>query len=136
MFEFSLETWEITKTLQIPCIISSVKHINFIPQSDDENNLLAILSNGGILFFYNIESNIVFNQIQENNDISLFSFTPDGSMLSLVLHSGEIMIYKMRHFLSTFETVESPSEGKMKKPLKLNIPIKKQVIYLRITEWM
>ncbi|XP_048523369.1 TBC1 domain family member 31 [Dendroctonus ponderosae] len=93
---FQLDSWKLLKIVNLPSYIHSVKQIEFIPQNFDGgfNKLLAILAGTGIIYFYNIEDNIIISELKSLCDILSFS-SPSGNVqyISCLLCSGQVEIY-------------------------------------------
>uniref|UniRef100_A0A1Y1KEH7 WD repeat-containing protein 67 n=1 Tax=Photinus pyralis TaxID=7054 RepID=A0A1Y1KEH7_PHOPY len=100
---FMIDTWAASHTLTLPEYIMSIRKIAFIPQPFDggANKVLGILSGGGVLYFYNMETEEILNKISNKAEILKFDCSGDGKYVSCLLHSGECCIYSTIKYTRT-----------------------------------
>ncbi|KAK5648993.1 hypothetical protein RI129_003885 [Pyrocoelia pectoralis] len=100
---FMMDTWAIRDTLALPDYITSIRKITFLPQVFDggANKILGILSGGGVLYFYNMETEEIINKISTNAEITKFDCSVDGKYVSCLLHSGELYLYSGIQYTKT-----------------------------------
>lgn len=143
---FQLDSWKLLKIVNLPSYIHSVKQIEFIPQNFDggSNKLLAILAGTGIIYFYNIENNIIISELKSNCDILSFS-SPSGNVqyISCLLCSGQVAIYDIGALLfenqaTITEMARDDIKSSLQRPKlknfskKLDISEKLQVRYVKV----
>lgn len=99
---FQLDIWKLLKIINLPDYINTVKQIQFIPQNFDGgcNKLLAILSGNGILYFYNVEENILISQLKSKCEINHFSIPcANANYVSCLMCGGDIELYDIHFYI-------------------------------------
>lgn len=96
---FQLDLWSLLKFINLPHCINSVKQLEFIPQNFDagNNKLLAILSGSGVIYFYDIEKNVIMSQLKLTSEISRFSNT--AQYICCLLTSGEVEVHCTQFYI-------------------------------------
>ncbi|XP_049814764.1 TBC1 domain family member 31 isoform X1 [Schistocerca nitens] len=106
MTVISLDSWAITKVIQLPKTIPGVRHIEFLPQQFDGgcNKILCLLSSRCKIHFFNIDSTMFLQSVISPEDgIRHFTCSQDGKYLVTVLNMGEINVYKSSSVLDNVE---------------------------------
>lgn len=99
---FQLDLWSLIKFINLPHCINSVKQLEFIPQNFDagNNKLLAILSGSGVIYFYDIEKNIIMSQLKLTCEISRFSTSCNiAQYICCLLTSGEVEVHCTQFYI-------------------------------------
>ncbi|XP_049830677.1 TBC1 domain family member 31 isoform X2 [Schistocerca gregaria] len=113
MTVISLDSWAITKVIQLPKTIPGVRHIEFLPQQFDGgcNKILCLLSSRCTIHFFNTDSTMFLQSVISPEDgIRHFTCSQDGKYLVTVLNMGEINVYKSSSVLDNVEQL-SPAEA-------------------------
>lgn len=116
---FLLESWKFYKSVNLCDFIKSVRHIEFIPQSFDGgfNKILAILSQQGVIYFYNFEKNVMMNELRAESEIKHFEISADGSYIACLLHCGYTGLYNIQQYSK--ESIMKQTETSYNKRRKL-----------------
>lgn len=99
---FQLDLWSLLKFINLPHCINSVKQLEFIPQNFDagNNKLLAILAGSGVIYFYDIEKNVIMSQLQLTCEISRFSTSCNTAQyICCLLTSGEVEVHCTQYYI-------------------------------------
>ncbi|XP_030766298.1 TBC1 domain family member 31 [Sitophilus oryzae] len=124
---FQLDIWKLLKIVNLPNYINTVKKIGFISQNFDggNNKLLAILSGNGIIYFYNIEDNILISKLVSKFEIYNYNIASSNTQyLSCLLCTGDVEIYDINTFIlknekTVVENAEFSSRVSRKKSLRI-----------------
>lgn len=81
--------------------IQSVRHVEFVPQPFDAgfNKIMAILSQQGVIYFYNVDENIVISELKTETEIKHFEISSAGTYIACILHCGETSIYNLQQYI-------------------------------------
>ncbi|KAJ8943401.1 hypothetical protein NQ314_009770 [Rhamnusium bicolor] len=98
---FLLDKWKMSKLITLPEYVHTVKFVEFVSQSFDggANKILAILAGQGIIYFYDIEQNIIISELTLKCEIIKFECCPNGSYIACILCSGEVELYNLSQYV-------------------------------------
>lgn len=133
IFIYSFDLWTVTRSITLTTDIVEIKKLEFQTQVNNEfaNNLLAILSGQGTIYFYDLDTQSIVTSVRQECDIICFESNYIGDLISLVLHSGEVLVYKAP-LLLTRDAKTKPEEVKSAKTPsrpKLHLPKEKVGAY-------
>lgn len=127
---FLLSNWKLYKFVNLADYIQSVRHIEFVPQPFDAgfNNILAILANHGVIYFYNFDKNIIISELKTDSEIKNFFVCPEGNYITCLLHCGDTGLYNIHQYTMDMnpDTV-IPKKRKLAKDPKIMQEIKYQL---------
>lgn len=137
---FQLNIWKLLKVINLPEYINTVKKIMFIPQNFDggNNKILCILSGNGLIYFYDVENNVLINKLASSVQITNYTISSSNDQyLCCLLCTGEVKIYDINMFIKTNDVTilekAEVSKAISRKKLKLrnfsksNLDVKHQV---------
>ncbi|KAJ8963235.1 hypothetical protein NQ318_018701 [Aromia moschata] len=118
---FLLDKWKLSKRITLPEYIHTIRSIEFVPQPFDGgcNKILMILAGQGIIYFYDIEQNVILSELTANCEIIKAECSPNGAYVARVLCSGEIEIYQLNQYIMPpvdlkVENVKKPNKIKLR----------------------
>ncbi|KAF5292337.1 hypothetical protein FQA39_LY03371 [Lamprigera yunnana] len=116
LYIFMVDTWCIINKIVLPDYITSIKKIAFIPQVFDggSNKMLTILTGNGVLYFYDLELNVVINGISNEAEILKFDCSMNGKYISCLLKTGEINVYVGAQYTEVDHKSSKPKKAKTK----------------------
>ncbi|XP_018563326.1 TBC1 domain family member 31 [Anoplophora glabripennis] len=117
---FLLDKWKLAKLVTLPEYVHTIKSVQFIAQPFDGgcNKILAILSGQGIVYFYDIEQNIILSELTPNCQIKKIECSPNGTYIACVTCGGEVELYNLNQY------VMPPADVKVEKAKKVGGKIK------------
>lgn len=97
-----VSSWKLYKFVNFSDLIQSVRQVDFVPQPFDAgfNKLLAILSQQGVIYFYNVEENNVINELKTETEIKHFEVSSEGTYIACILHCGETCIFDLQQYIT------------------------------------
>ncbi|KAL1513504.1 hypothetical protein ABEB36_002908 [Hypothenemus hampei] len=99
---FQLNIWRLLKIINLPSHINTVKKVKFVPQSFDggANKILAILTGNGLIYFYDLENNLLISELKSKCEIADFSVACSSvQYMACILCSGEIEVYDVNFYI-------------------------------------
>nr|XP_023015436.1 TBC1 domain family member 31 [Leptinotarsa decemlineata] len=132
---FDLGSWKLTKMVTLPDYIHTLKHIGFVSQPFDggSNKILIILSGQGIIYFYDVEQNVILSELSSKTEINKFACSADGTHLSCLLCSGEMKLYCIKQYVASpvevkVQDIEKKMKSRRTRPLGDIVIVKQEVV--------
>ncbi|XP_074042307.1 TBC1 domain family member 31 isoform X2 [Leptinotarsa decemlineata] len=131
---FDLGSWKLTKMVTLPDYIHTLKHIGFVSQPFDggSNKILIILSGQGIIYFYDVEQNVILSELSSKTEINKFACSADGTHLSCLLCSGEMKLYCIKQYVASpvevkVQDIEKKMKSRRTRPLGDIVIVKQEI---------
>ncbi|KAJ8924255.1 hypothetical protein NQ315_007047 [Exocentrus adspersus] len=117
---FLLDKWKLIKLVSLPEYILTVKSVEFVTQPFDggSNKILTILSGQGVVYFYDIEQNLILSELRPNRQIKKIECCPNGTYIACVMNDGEVELYNLNQYIMP------PADVKVERPKKVGSKVK------------
>lgn len=117
---FLLDKWKLSKLVSLPEYIRTIKSVKFVPQPFDGgcNKILAILSGQGIVYFYDVEQNIIVSELSADCRIKRIKCCPSGTYIACITCSGEVELYNLSQYITP------PADVKVERAKRVSSKIK------------
>lgn len=98
---FLLANFKLLKFITLPEHIQNIKSLEFIFQITDggANTILSILASRGIIYFYDIDKNIIISELNANLEIFKFRILRNGILMACILCSGEVNVFDVTQYI-------------------------------------
>ncbi|XP_060536485.1 TBC1 domain family member 31 [Cylas formicarius] len=103
---FLLDVWKLLKVVHLPDYIKTVKEVHLIPRDFDggSNKLLIILSGKGVIYFYDMQKNLIASELRSKCEIVGVKICENKAhYLACLLSSGEVEIYDITQYVTESE---------------------------------
>lgn len=117
---FLLDNWKLTKLVSLPEYIHTIKSVKFVAQPFDGgcNKVLAVLSGQGIVYFYDIEQNVILSELTSNDQIKKIECCPNGTYIACLTCNGVVELYNLSQY------VTPPTDVKVEKARRISSRVK------------
>ncbi|KAI4467260.1 wd repeat containing protein 3 wdr3 [Holotrichia oblita] len=127
---FCSNSWNLEKTIFLQEQTKSVRYVTFISQPFDggANRVLSILSSNGIVYFYDVLTNVLLNKLSLELEILRYEPSPHGTYLACIITCGRVNVYLLTEYLTVSQ--ELCSKEDVKSDVKKKLSLKKSTSFI------
>lgn len=120
---FCSNSWNLEKTILLQEQTKSVRYVTFISQPFDggANRVLSILSSNGIVYFYDMLTNMLLNKLSLELEILRYEASLDGKYLACIITCGRVNVYLLTEYLAISQELCSTEDAKSDVKKKLSL---------------